>query len=77
MARKGVIELYKIQCKEFESEGETRTLYGVADENGFLLDFTDDIFAAQRIVDLLNINQVEQCHVFDVVEDLLYSGSNT
>lgn len=74
MTRKGVMKLYKMQCKEIEAEGETRTLYGVSDDSGFFCEFTEDAEAAQRTVDLLNENQVERCQVYDVIEDLFYSG---
>lgn len=74
MTQKGVMKLYKMQCKEIEIEGETRTLYGVSDENGFFCEFTENIAAAQKAVEFLNDNLVESCHICDVIEDLFYSG---
>lgn len=66
--------LYKTQCKEIEIEGETQMLYGAADENCFYCDFTTDITEAEKTVNFLNENEVEPCHVVEIIEDLFYSG---
>jgi hypothetical protein len=65
--------LYKTQHKEIEIEGERRTVYGAADENGFCYDFTTDADEAERFIDFINQNGVEPCHVCDLIEDLFYS----
>ncbi len=66
--------MYKMQCKEIEIEGESRTLCGISDESGFFCEFTDDLEEAHRTVELLNKNKIEPCHVYDIIEDLFYSG---
>lgn len=70
---KEVIELYKLQNKEIEIEGETKILYGAATEDGFFFDFAADAETAREIVDLLNENEVEPCHAPEIIEDLFYS----
>lgn len=65
--------MYKTQCTEIEIEGETRVIYGAANMEGICYDFTTDIEEANRLVDFLNKNEVELCHVPEIIEDLFYS----
>ncbi len=66
--------MYYTQEKEIEIEGELKTLYGVADNNGLLLyDFTEYAVEAEKVVNLLNENKVERCHIADFIEDMFYS----
>lgn len=66
--------MYKTSSQQSTIEGETQTLYGVADENRFYCDFTTDIGTAEAAVKFLNENNVEPCHVYEIIEDLFYSG---
>lgn len=65
--------MYSTQCKKAEIEGETCTLYGVSDGSGFCFDFTTDEKAANKFAAFLNENDVEPCHVQEIIEDLFYS----
>lgn len=65
--------MYKTESKQSSIDEETQTLYGVADEECFYCDFTTDIDTAESIVKFLNENEVEPCHVFEIIEDLFYS----
>ncbi len=53
--------------------GKTETLYGISDGDKILIEFTTDKSKAENAVDLMNKNNVEPNHVFDVIEDLFYS----
>ncbi len=64
--------MYKAEQKEISAEGETVTVWGIADENGFILDFTTDYEAAESFVRMLNENGVERQHVTEIAEDLFY-----
>jgi len=70
---KRLCELYKTQCREADVEGEAFILYGVSDEIGFYIDFTTDKKLAERFANLLNANDVEACHVPEIIEDFFYS----
>lgn len=68
--------MYKVQEKETNIDGEIFILYGISDENGFYLDFTADEMCAGRFAEYLNRNNVEACHIPDLIEDLFYSCSD-
>lgn len=53
--------------------GKTKVLYGIADGDRILIDFTTDESEAENAVNLMNKNNVEPNHVLDVIEDLFYS----
>ena len=65
--------MYKTHCTEIEIEGKMEVVYGAANPEGFCFDFTTDAEEADRLVDFLNKNEVELCHVPEVIEDLFYS----
>ena len=65
--------MYKTKSVEKVIEGESKTVYGVTDETGFFLDFTNDVEQAKMFADLLNENKVEPCHVPEIIEDLFYT----
>lgn len=65
--------MYNTELKEISSDGEIITVWGVSDENGFILDLTTDCEAAERFVRLLNENEVERLHVIEIAEDVFYS----
>jgi len=67
--------LYKAQSIETNIDGEIFILYGISGENGFLCDFTTDKRCAERFAEFLNKNNVEPCHVPDIIEDFFYSCS--
>lgn len=54
-------------------EGTVTELFGISDNNGILITFTDDPVEAENFVRLCNENQVEPNHIVDVVEDSFYS----
>ena len=58
------------ECKYID--GEEFVMYGVANENKNLGDFTDDVRKAEEFVDLLNKENVEAIHVRDIIEDMFY-----
>lgn len=68
--------MYKTQFAEKVIEGKKYKLYGVTDGNGFCLDFTPDERIAEEFADYLNKNEVEVCHVPEIIEDLFYSCMN-
>lgn len=53
--------------------GKTEIIFGVTDGDKILIDFTTDKSEAEKAVELMNKNGVEPNHVFDVIEDLIYS----
>ena len=65
--------MYKTQCREADVEGESYILFGVSDEKGFYVDFTTDEKLAKKFTEFLNCNDVEACHVPEIIEDLFYS----
>ncbi len=65
--------MYKIRTKEIEIEGEKKLMFGVECENGVCYDFSTDADEAKRLAIFLNENEVEFCHVTEVIEDLFYS----
>ena len=65
--------MYKTEQKEVSSEGETITVWGISDENGFIFDFTTDYEAAKKFVALLNENNVGKQHVAEIAEDFFYT----
>ncbi len=62
-----VAKTVKIIC------GKTKILFGITDGDKILIDFTTDKSEAEKAVELMNKNNVEPNHVFDVIEDLFYS----
>lgn len=65
--------MYKTECKESKVDEEICVIYGVSDGADFFLDFTTDEESAKIFVTFLNENDVEICHVADLIEDLFYS----
>ena len=65
--------MYKAEKKEISAEGKTVTVWGISDENGFILDFTTDYNTAEKFVASLNLNGVERQHVAEIAEDTFYS----
>lgn len=46
--------------------------FAVASDDKILCDITDDENIALEFVALLNENEVEEIHIFDVIEDYFY-----
>ena len=65
--------MYRVEKEQIEIEGSTLTVYGIADEKGFIFDFTTELQKAEETVTLLNENNVEHCHVADIIEDIIYT----
>lgn len=64
---------YKLCEKIVEAPGEALTAYGIITPDGERIDditFSRD--SAQRLVRMLNENEVESCHVRDVIDDFLF-----
>lgn len=66
--------MYRAEQKQISVEGESVMIWGISDENGFILDFTTDYGEAEKLVAILNENSVERQHVAEIAEDLFYSG---
>lgn len=66
--------MYKAEEQSVSTDDGVKILYGISDENRFYCEFTDSIETAQRVAKLLNDNDVEGCHVPEIIEDLFYSG---
>lgn len=53
---------------------ETETeIFGISDNNGLLITFTDDRKEAEKFVELCNENGVEPNHIADIIEDFFYT----
>ena len=66
--------MYKAEEEQVVIEDEEITLYGVKDEDRFYCSFTDSRETAENFAEFLNENGVEACHVYDIIEDMFYSG---
>lgn len=66
--------MYKAEQKEISAEDSMISVWGISDDNGFIIDFTTDRSIAEEIADILNKNNVERQHVAEIVEDCFYSG---
>ena len=62
------LEMYKI----IKTSDKNTLAFSVASENRIFCDITDDEETALKFVALLNENEVEEIHVFDVIEDYFY-----
>ena len=65
--------MYKAEQKEISADGESISVWGVSDENGFILDFTAERKIAEDFAGFLNENDVERQQVMAVAEDMFYS----
>ncbi len=65
--------MYKSHEKTVNIENNSFKLYGIADENGFICDFTPDRIKNDKLINMLNKNDVERCHVKDIVCDIIFS----
>lgn len=65
--------MYKAEQKEISAEGESISVWGVSDENGFILDFTTERKTAEDFAGFLNENDVERQQVMEIAEDMFYS----
>lgn len=54
-------------------EGKTRECYAVTGDGGFCCELGEDEQAARKFAELLNFNEVSECHAADVIEDYFYS----
>lgn len=61
-----VIKMSKTIC------GKTEEIYGIADDETVCYDFTKDKSKAEEVAELLNANDVSPCHVFEIIEDMIY-----
>ncbi len=66
--------MYRAEQKQISVEGCFVKVWGISDENGFILDFTTDNEKAEKLAAILNENSVERQHVTEIAEDLFYSG---
>ncbi len=66
--------MYKAEEKSVSTEDGVKFLYGISDEKRFYCEFTDSRETAENVANLLNDNEVEGCHVVEIIEDLFYSG---
>ncbi len=66
--------MYRAEQKQISAEGDSVTVWGISDENGFILDFTTDYEKAEKLAAILNENLVERQHAAEIAEDLFYSG---
>ena len=60
--------MYKI----IKTNAENALAFSVASESKIFCDVTDDENVALEFVAMLNENEVEEIHVFDVIEDYFY-----
>lgn len=65
--------MYKAEKKDVSADGETISVWGVSDENGFILDFTTERAVAECFAEFLNKNAVESRNVIEIAEDMFYS----
>lgn len=65
--------MYKSEKKDVSADGETISVWGVSDENGFILDFTTERAVAECFAEFLNKNAVESRNVIEIAEDMFYS----
>ena len=65
--------MYTVEKVKIKAESSEKELYAVADESGIICDFTSNFSVAEKLVRALNKNNVERCHVMDVIEDIFYS----
>ncbi len=66
--------MYKAEQKEISAEDSIILVWGISDDNGFILDFTTDKNIAEEFADILNKNDVERQHIAEIIEDYYYSG---
>ncbi len=66
--------MYTAEQKEISAEDSIISVWGVSDDNGFILDFTTDYKTAKEFADILNKNNVERKHIPEIIEDYFYSG---
>lgn len=65
--------MYQLTKIKKAIENQLLEVYAVEKNGKVLYDFTLKREEAENIVDLLNDNGVEENHVIDVIEDLIYS----
>lgn len=65
--------MYKTESVEKTIEGKVTVLYGITDGKSISIDFTANEAEAERFADFLNENDVEPCHVPEIIEDFFYS----
>lgn len=65
--------MYRAEQKEISTEDGIISVCGIADDNGFILDFTTDKNTAEKFADVLNVNQVERIHIAEIIEDMFYT----
>lgn len=66
--------MYRAEQKEISTEDSIISVWGISDENGFILDFTTDKKTAEEFIGILNKNNVERPHIPEIIEDWFYSG---
>lgn len=65
--------MYRIAKEIITYEDSEEETFGISDDKGLLITFTEDPDDAQRSVRLCNENEVEENHIADLIEDLFYS----
>ena len=65
--------MYRAEQKEISTEDGIISVWGIADDNGFILDFTTDKNTAESFAAVLNENRVERIHIAEIIEDMFYS----
>ena len=66
--------MYKAEQKEISAEDGMMSVWGISDDNGFIIDFTTDKSIAEEFACFLNNNDVERSNVAEIIEDCFYSG---
>ena len=64
--------MYYITKAYSRTEDDEVLMFGIADESHDFGDFTDDMTKAENLVELLNSQNVESIHVYDIIEDMFY-----
>ena len=65
--------MYRAEEKLVSSENGLISVWGIADEYGFIIDFTGSRNIAEEIADIINENNVERIHIAEIIEDMFYS----
>jgi len=66
--------MYKICKKTVYFDGEFKTVYGIQSEKITIDDITTDFESLERLVMLLNKNDVSSEHIIDIIEDFIIAN---
>lgn len=65
--------MYLIAKETVVAEDSEMEFYGISDNNGLIITFTEDFEEAKKFVELCNENNVESNHISDLIEDFYYT----